>query len=131
MEGFIFKNRSSRKEGDITVSLTLVEFVDDKNIHIIYSPTLDLSGYGNTLKEAKTSFEIAFVDFVDYTLKKHTLTKVLKSLGWEMKGTSKKPTKIKAPNMSLVMKENDYVAEIFDKYPVITHHEQVRLPTYA
>lgn len=49
---------------------------------IIYSPALDLSGYGNTINEAKESFKIALEEFIRYTLNENTFNDVMKKLGW-------------------------------------------------
>ena len=73
--------------------------------------------------------EIVFEDFIDYTLKKKTLNKVLTGLGWELKGSPYKPKKVIAPGITSVIKDNRYVSEIFDKYPVNTYHQEVGLPT--
>jgi len=110
------------------VRLILIHFVDEKKTHIIYSPHLDLSGYGHNLTEAKKSFEIAFEDFIDYTIKKKTLGNVLTNLGWQIKGTVKNPKKALVPSITDVIKDNDYVSEIFDKYPVNTFHKEVGIP---
>ena len=131
MSKYIFKGDFKNKIGNVSVKLLLVQFEDENHVHFIYSPHLDLTGYGNDLREAKASFEIAFEDFVDYTLKKGTLGKVLSDLGWGLKGTVKKPKKVFAPSITSVIKENDYVSEIFDKYPVNTYHKEVDLPAYA
>jgi len=129
MAEYIFKGDYKNKTGYVKVKLLLVHFKDENNVHFIYSPHLDLTGYGNNLREAKKVFE----DFIDYTLKKKTLGKVLTDLGWELKGTLKKPRKILAPSITSVIKENDYVSEIFDKeifdkYPVNTYHKEVGIP---
>jgi hypothetical protein len=58
------------------------------------------------------------------------LGKVLTSLGWELKGSAKKPKKVLAPSITSVIKENEYVSEIFDKYPVNTYHQEVGLPAF-
>lgn len=49
---------------------------------IIYSPALDLSGYGNTINVAKKSFKIALEEFIRYTLNENTFNDVMKKLGW-------------------------------------------------
>jgi hypothetical protein len=90
-----------------------------------------LTGYANNLEEARKSFEIVFEDFVDYTLKKKTLGKVLTGLGWELKGSIHKPGKVLAPGIISVIKDNKYVSEIFDKYPVNTYHQEVGLPSFV
>ena len=128
MGEYIFKGNYKNKSGIVKVRLLLIHFKDENNIHFIYSPHLDLTGYGKSLSEAKKSFTIVFEDFIDYTLKKKTLGKILTELGWELKGSIKKPRKILAPSITTVIKENEYVSEIFDKYPVNTYHQEVGIP---
>lgn len=130
MAPYIFKGGFENKAGSIKVMLLLFHFEDENKVHFIYSPHLDLTGYGNNKEEAKNSFEIVFEDFVDYTLKKKTLSKVLTDLGWVLKGSAKKPKKILAPSITSVIKDNEYVSEIFDKYPVSTYHQEIGLPSY-
>lgn len=131
MSEYLFEGDFSNKSGNVKVKLFLVHFIDEDGVHFIYSPHLDLSGYGKTEEDAKESFKIVFEDFVDYTLKKKTIGKVLKNLGWKLKGTLKRPRNIVAPSITSVIGKNDYVSEIFDKYPVNTYHEEVGIPTYA
>jgi hypothetical protein len=83
------------------------------------------------MREAKESFSIAFDDFIDYTLKKNTLSKVLTQLGWQLKGTLKRPKKIIAPSITSIIKENKYISDIFDRYPVHTYHQEVGIPALA
>lgn len=128
MGQYIFEGDYVNKEGNVKVRLILFHFQDENSIHFIYSPHLDLTGYGYTLEEAKKSFEWAFSEFTDYTLKKKTLGKVLKKLGWTIQGLKKKPKKVLAPSITSVIKDNDYVSEIMDKYSVNTFHEDVGLP---
>ncbi len=131
MGEYIFKGNYKNKTGIVKVRLLLIHFKDENNIHFIYSPHLDLTGYGKSLSEAKKSFTVVFEDFIDYTLKKKTLGKILTELGWELKGSIKKPRKIFAPSITTVIKENEYVSEIFDKYPVNTYHQEVGIPAIA
>lgn len=72
------------------VGLSLVEFQEDK-VTIIYSPALDLSGYGYSQSEAKESFLEALREFFRHTINNKTLEKVLKELGWSVRGTKNKP----------------------------------------
>ena len=128
MGQYIFRGDYENKSGNVKVKLILFHFQDENNVHFIYSPHLDLTGYGYSLEEAKKSFEITFNDFVDYTLNKKSLGKVLKQLGWQVKGKTKKPQKVLAPGIGSVIRDNDYVSEIMDKYQVNTFHENVGLP---
>ena len=40
------------------------------DVHIIYSPSLDISGYGYTESEAKRSFEIAYSEYLRFSEEK-------------------------------------------------------------
>lgn len=131
MAQYIFKGKYQNKSATVKVQLLLIHFKDENNVHFVYSPHLDLTGYGTDQDEARKSFEIVFEDFVDYTLAKKTLGKVLADLGWELKGTAKKPKKLLAPSITSVIKDNEYVSEIFDKYPVNTYHQEVGLPVFV
>lgn len=84
---YFYKKDFTSKHGSVKVKLLLLNFQDVNKINFIYSPHLDLTGYGNSVEEAQKSFDIVFEDFVDYTLKKNTIAKVLENLGWNIKGT--------------------------------------------
>jgi len=130
MAHYIFEGKYQNKSAIVKVKLLLFHFEDENKVHFIYSPHLDLTGYSNNFEEARKSFEIVFEDFIDYTLKKKTLGKVLTGLGWELKGLAQRPKKIIAPSITSVIKDNKYVSEIFDKYPVNTYHQEVGLPAF-
>lgn len=130
MAPYIFEGKYQNESASVKVKLLLFHFEDENKVHFIYSPHLDLTGYDSNFEKARKSFEIVFEDFVDYTLKKKTLGKVLSDLGWELKGSAQKPKKIIAPSITSVIKENKYVSEIFDKYPVNTYHQEVGLPSF-
>lgn len=76
--------------GKYHVGLALVEF-EEENVTIIYSPALDLSGYGYSQEEARHSFSEALSEFFRYTTNKKTLDLVLKELGWVIRGSKSKP----------------------------------------
>ena len=131
MSQYLFKKGINKDSNMIHVRLLLIHFKDENKVNFIYSPHLDLTGYGNNISEAKTSFEIVFDDFLDYTIKKNTIGKVLEKLGWQLKGSIKKPKKIIAPSITSIIKENDYISDIFDKYSTKTFHQEVGIPTMA
>ena len=131
MAQYIFEGDYRNNIGFVKVRLLLFSFRDENKVNFIYSPHLDLTGYGKTIAEAKESFNIVFEDFIDYTFKKKTLSKVMLSLGWQVKGSSAKPKKMLAPSITSIIKDNEYVSEIFDKYPVRTFHQEVGLPALA
>jgi hypothetical protein len=128
MAQYIFEGNYRHTSGFVKVRLLLFSFKDENKVNIVYSPHLDLSGYGKTIVDAKESFNIAFQDFIDYTFKMKTFSKVMMRLGWQCKGLSAKSQKLVAPSITSVIMENEYVSEIFDKYPVRTFHREVGLP---
>jgi hypothetical protein len=77
---------------DVKIDITLLLFRED-NVSIAYSPAFDLSGYGNTEKEAKDSFKIAIEEFIRYTTNKNTFFSELKRLGWNIPKSSKSKVK--------------------------------------
>ncbi|MEO8589208.1 MAG: hypothetical protein ABI432_07570 [Flavobacteriales bacterium] len=72
-------------KGKLEVKLSLLKFKED-GVVFIYSPSLDLTGYGRDGRAAKRSFEITLEEFVSYTTNKGTLDKELKRLDWKVDG---------------------------------------------
>ncbi len=109
--------------GKYHVGLSLVEFEED-NVTIIYSPALDLSGYGYNYSEAKHSFAEALHEFFRYTNNKNTLDKVLKDLGWNVKDSKKKP-KFNPPKDSELIVLNPMYNEIVNNKSYKVSREDV------
>ncbi|SRR5680860_922046 len=109
--------------GKYHVGLSLVEFEED-NVTIIYSPALDLSGYGYSKEEAKESFYEALHEFFRYTSNKRTLDKVLKDLGWAVRGSKKNP-KFNPPTDSDLVSSNPLFNEIVNNKSYRVSRENV------
>ena len=77
-----YKGNFSNPEATLEMDLALVSYVDDDNMHYIYCPALDLTGYGHTEQEAKNSFEQTLKLYLSYTLNKQTLFADMKAHGW-------------------------------------------------
>ncbi len=60
-----------------------VSFLKEKNRFVAYTPVLDLSTSGRTLKEAKRRFGEASILFFEELIRKGTLEEVLLDLGWQ------------------------------------------------
>lgn len=105
------------------IGLSLVEFEED-NVTIIYSPALDLSGYGYSQIEAKQSFSETLQEFFRYTNSKKTLDKVLKELGWSIKGSKKNP-KFNPPKDSDLVSKNPLFNDIVNNKSYKVSREQV------
>lgn len=110
-------------DGKYQVGLSLVEF-EEENVTIIYSPALDLSGYGYNHAEARSSFSEALQEFFRYTHNKQTLDKVLKDLGWKIKGSKKKP-KFDPPKDSDLVASNPMYNEIVNNKSYKVSREDV------
>lgn len=94
------KFRSSSSDTLISLSLFIWE---EQGLYYVFSPALDLYGYGKDEPEAKDSFEFNLNEFVTYTENKKTIFKELERLGWT---TNRKKNRIKAPDMEEMMIDN-------------------------
>jgi hypothetical protein len=122
---------ASIKDGsnEVKTTLSLFEFKEDKAF-IIYSPALDLSGYGYTKKEAMDSFSETLQEFFRYTINKNSIVNELKRLGWQIKGGAKHP-KFKAPDISTMMVGNSELKDIVEHKEFKKINKEVQLPAYA
>jgi hypothetical protein len=118
-----FNGKIGLPEGVFHVGLSLIEF-NEESVTIIYSPALNLSGYGYNPDEAKDSFNIALHEFLRYTTNKKTFDTVLKELGWSIKGGKKKP-KIQAPLNSDLIAKNPLYNEIINSKNYKVYNEDV------
>jgi len=118
-----FSGEIGLNDGTFQVGLSLIEFKED-DVTIIYSPALNLSGYGYTPDEAKNSFNIALHEFFRYTNNKNTFDKVLKELGWSIKGSKKRP-KVKPPLNSDLIANNPLYNEIVNSKNYKVYNEDV------
>ena len=105
------------------VGLSLIEF-NENDVTIVYSPALNISGYGYNSDEAKNSFNIALHEFFQYTNNKKTFDKVLKELGWTFKGSKKKP-KMEAPLNSDLIAKNPLYNDIINSINYKVYKEDV------
>lgn len=88
----------------IELELDLFSF-QENDIQFLYSPALDLTGYGKSQEEANKSFQITLQEFIDFTTKKSTLFKELKRLGWKTDPKSNKT--LHAPHISELLSTNN------------------------
>ncbi len=80
----------------------------ENNAHIVYAPALDISGYGNTKKEAETSFLTSLKEFLEFTNQKDTLKSELSRLGWK----SDNNNIFVPPYFDELLQKNAYLSEI-------------------
>lgn len=70
----------------INGSITAFKFIDkDTKQTVIYVPSLELSGYGDTIEKAREMTQQSFKDFFDFvvTLSVDELRSYLSNLGWK------------------------------------------------
>lgn len=114
--------------GRVVANISMLSFKEGCTF-IIYTPQLDISGYGNSYEDALSSFESALEMFLDYTINKNTLYKVLSDLGWQLvKGSEKKPKKITAPLLSQLIVKNEYLADLLNNQSLQTSNKEVVIP---
>ena len=131
MENRKVEGRFDEEAGVAEFNLLLMEFVDENAIHFIYTPHLDLSGYGKTQEEAFESFEVALNEFLSYTREEQNLARILMDLGWKVEGQTGQFRRAVAPAISTLIKRNSYISEIFDNYPVHTFYQSMGLSSVA
>ncbi len=125
MSNMQFTGNIDLKTGLVHITLSLIEFKEDSNT-IIYSPALDLSGYGQNAKQAKNSFNIALLEFVKYTNNKKTVNEVFESLGWVIKG-SKRKLKFVPPLNTELIQNNETYSNIINSKSYKVFNESVEL----
>lgn len=57
-------------------------FVKEDNFYIAFSPAMDLTAYGNSMRDAKKSFETTFQIYLEESFKDDTLIDDLLKHGW-------------------------------------------------
>ena len=68
-------------KGHIEAMLDVFIYEND-GFKVAYAPALDLMGYGKTVDDAKSSFEIVAEDFFETAIQHNTLKTYLESHGW-------------------------------------------------
>lgn len=118
-----FKGTFNQGEYLISVSLSLYLW-DEKGITFVYSPALDITGYGNSEEEAKKSFRVTLDEFVGYTHKKKTIFDELESLGWTV---NRKKKRLHAPDLEELRTDNVAFRDLLKKNNVRSENQNVEL----
>jgi hypothetical protein len=118
-----FKGIFNQGEFTITISLSLYLW-EEQGITFIYSPALDITGYGNSEEEAKKSFQITLDEFVDYTHKKKTIFDELEGLGWTV---NRKKKRVHAPDLEELRTDNVTFRDLLKKSNVRSESKNIEL----
>lgn len=108
------------------VRLALFSYIDE-NVHVVYSPALNLYGYGNDEEEARQSFSVTLEEYLDYTRENGTLRRDLERLGWQIDVQSQS---ISAPPIEQVVRQNPDFNGILTNRPLKTYHRIVRFDAF-
>lgn len=128
MGNLSFKGEYSNGKTRINVKVGVYIFTDD-DTYIAYCPALDLSGYGNTEKEAKDSFVLSLSMYIEYCLNKNTLVKDLQKHGWGIK--SMKQKKIKSPDVKSMLERLPDFREVLENKNYTKYTENVGIPMFV
>jgi len=114
-------------KGDkLYVELSLIEFKEGDNF-LIYSPALDLTGYGQTEEDAKESFHVTLSEFVRYTTNKGTFEQELREHGWTIAKKKKKIIRFSMPQFEDMINKNESLKEIIAHKDFRKYTERVAL----
>ena len=105
---FAARKDTKTMKTDISIRVSVYTFREGDNV-IAYCPSLDLSGYGRTQKEAKESFGVVMKDYLDYCTSEGTLHEDLISHGWQME-----PRHAAEPALQHMIRRNRELRDILD-----------------
>lgn len=101
------KYSDGRSKVEFNVSIFLWE---ENSIFYVYSPALDLTGYGLSKEEARESFETVLHEFIKYTHNKKTIFQELENLGWAV---NKKKKRVVSPDFEDLLSENEHFRKLY------------------
>lgn len=112
----------------MTVKLDVYIFSEENTI-IVYSPALDLCGYGYTESDAKNSFHIAVSEYLEYGITHKTLIADLRAHGWKIR--SWKQRKMSSPSLESLLKTNVTFRDILENKDYRKESQPLPLPDIA
>lgn len=112
--------RISTNQGFIQIEVPVI-FFEEEGIFFANVPSLDITGYGKTEKEASDSLDVMVDEFISYSTKNNTLDAALKELGW------KKKTEL--PLLTDQIKHDDHLKNIINNHNIRTDKKHISLPT--
>lgn len=98
----------------IAVSLSVLAYHEADGVHYVYSPALDLFGYGNTAAEARESFDTALTEMMRYAVAENTLDALLADYGWQCLATDGQ-IRYQAPDLRELTRRNPDLLDILDR----------------
>lgn len=108
-QNFNFNKTIPTQAGRCVVELPVYLFREG-DAYIVYCPSLDLNGCGNSAEEARQSFSTTVEMYIDHCVRKRTLVKDLRAHGWKVK--SMRQRKLRAPEFDELAKTNETLRDI-------------------
>lgn len=127
MKNFSYEGNWESEQGSVKMNLPVMLF-EEEGTQIAYIPVLDLSGYGQSEKEALDSLSIVIAEYLTYTIRKKTLIDDLRSHGWIIK---KKTKPYIAPEITDLINKNEFLHDIVNHKPYKMARVPVNIPQYA
>lgn len=120
-----FDAKYSNGGTSIDIHLAVYTFVDG-GASIAYCPALDLSGYGETEEQAKSSFEEVMKQYIKYGISHGTLFRDMKKYGWNIANN-----KASSPLTIKMIKKNDILRDIVENKDYCKYSESISIPIMA
>jgi hypothetical protein len=115
------------KSAQIEMRLPVIVF-QERDCFIAYIPVLDLSGYGKTEEEAKYSLGVVLEDYLDYSVKNHTLHQDLIKHGFKL---NREHASIEPPEPAELFKGNSVLNKLVKSKPFNKTDLSVQIPAYC
>jgi len=115
------KYSDGNKEVEVSISIFLWE---EESIFYVYSPALDLTGYGLSEEEARKSFETVLHEFIVYTHNKKTIFSELEKLGWAV---NKRKKRVISPDFEDLLSENEHFKHLYKTQNLVRDSSNVNL----
>ncbi len=115
------KYSDENKNVEFNISIFLWE---EDSVSYVYSPALDLTGYGLNKEEARESFETVLHEFIVYTHNKKTIFTELENLGWAV---NKKKGRVVSPDFEDMLSENEHFKHLYKSKDLVRDSSNVNL----
>jgi len=115
------KYSDGKKNVEVNVSIFLW---DEDSVFYVYSPALDITGYGLNKEEARESFETTLHEFILYTQNKKTIFKELENLGWAV---NKRKKRVISPEFEDMLSENEHFKHLYKSKDLVRDSSNVNL----
>ncbi|MDD3688379.1 MAG: hypothetical protein PHE56_16665, partial [Bacteroidales bacterium] len=113
------------KKGKAQMYVMIKEWKDEESgIFFAYAPALDITGYGNSAKEAMSSLDITMTEFLNYTHTKKTIYDELEKLGWNVNRRKKRSN---APDVEELIEDNETFRDLLNNHHVKDFEKQYGL----